>query len=152
MELFTLGVGNYTEDDVDAVGPRVDRPQLRLDTGQYLFRADRHDTGNKTFFGTTTNWDGPDIIDEILVNNAGQAADRRPVHRQEAVGVLRPSRARRASSTSSPTCFIANNLEIKPLMRAIAAAATEFYSTTAKQGLVRTPDSSGSSPSRSTRA
>ncbi|MEI7548814.1 MAG: DUF1800 family protein, partial [Actinomycetota bacterium] len=70
MELFTLGVGNYTEADVDAsarawTGHNADWPDY-----VYQFYPNRHDTGSKTFFGTTKNWNGPDIINEILRDNA----------------------------------------------------------------------------------
>ena len=53
-------------------GPGVDRPQLRLAQLRVRLQTDRHDTGNKTFFGTTKNWDGPEIINEILRDNAGK--------------------------------------------------------------------------------
>ena len=82
MELFTLGVGNYTEADVEAAarawtGHNADWPAYN-----YLFVSNRHDLANKTFFGTTKNWDGPDIINEILRDNAAKklvAADRKSV-------------------------------------------------------------------------
>src|SRR5207342_2329321 len=69
MELFTLGVGNYTEGDVEAAarawtGHNADWPAY-----VYTFYPTRHDALNKTFFGITKNWNGPDIITEILVNN-----------------------------------------------------------------------------------
>ena len=72
MELFTLGVGNYTEGDVEAAarawtGHNADWPEYN-----YVFKANRHDIGMKTFFGTTKNWDGPQIIDEILIDNAAK--------------------------------------------------------------------------------
>ena len=91
MELFTLGVGNYSEADVAAAARAWTGHNYDYPTATYLFRPTRHDTGNKTFFGTTKNWDGPEIINEILATT--RRSDRRgAVHRQEAVGVLRPSR------------------------------------------------------------
>ena len=72
MELFTLGVGNYAEGDVEAsarawTGHNADWPDY-----VYAFYPTRHDTGLKTFFGITKNWNGPEIIDEILLNNAAK--------------------------------------------------------------------------------
>ncbi len=66
MELFTLGVDNYTENDVrDSArawtGWRVDR---RADT--VTFDASLHDAGEKTFLGRTGNFDGDDIVDIIF--------------------------------------------------------------------------------------
>ena len=66
MELFTLGVDNYTENDVREsarawTGWRVDR---RTDT--VTFDASLHDVGEKTFLGRTGNFNGDDIVDIIF--------------------------------------------------------------------------------------
>ncbi len=64
MELFTMGVGNYTEKDI--------REAARAFTGwnyvdlQFVVNKDQHDAGSKTFLGKTGNFDGVDIIDVIL--------------------------------------------------------------------------------------
>ena len=64
MELFTLGIGNYSEVDI--------RESARAFTGwahdgqDFIFRKFDHDTGPKTFFGRTGNFDGYDIVDIIL--------------------------------------------------------------------------------------
>jgi len=64
MELFTLGIGNYTENDI--------KEAARAFTGwghdgeEYLFRKNFHDDGQKTFFGKTGNFGGDNIIDIIL--------------------------------------------------------------------------------------
>jgi len=67
MELFTMGVGNYTEDDI--------REAARAFTGwgndDLVFRFDetRHDAGQKTFFGQTGAFNGDDILAMILVQD-----------------------------------------------------------------------------------
>ena len=64
LELFTMGVGNYTERDV--------REAARAFTGwtndvlAFKFDADQHDSGEKTFLGRTGPFNGEDIIDIIL--------------------------------------------------------------------------------------
>jgi uncharacterized protein (DUF1800 family) len=64
LELFTMGVGHYTERDV--------REAARAFTGWtndvLAFKFDRaqHDFGEKTFLGKTGAFDGEDIIDLIL--------------------------------------------------------------------------------------
>lgn len=65
MELFTLGVGNYSEDDVRE-SARAWTGHGLDSNGQYVFNAGEHDNGQKAFFGTTKNWDGPGIIDHLL--------------------------------------------------------------------------------------
>jgi uncharacterized protein (DUF1800 family) len=64
MELFSLGVGNYTEKDV--------REAARAFTGwhttgaSFEFSAKDHDSDEKTFLGKTGAWDGEDIVRIIL--------------------------------------------------------------------------------------
>ena len=64
MELFTLGVGNYTEKDI--------REGARAFTGwnyvdlKFVVNKDRHDDGEKTFLGHTGRLDGVDVIDIIM--------------------------------------------------------------------------------------
>lgn len=62
MELFTLGVGNYTELDVRA-GARA-FTGWSFDRSTLAFReiAKKHDSGSKTFLGTTGKLDGNDVI------------------------------------------------------------------------------------------
>jgi uncharacterized protein (DUF1800 family) len=65
MELFTLGVGNYTEQDIKA-SARAFRGWSHKRNGDYFFRKNQHDFEKKTFFGKTGNFNGDDIIDIIL--------------------------------------------------------------------------------------
>jgi uncharacterized protein (DUF1800 family) len=64
MELFTMGVGQYTERDI--------REAARAFTGwidddlAFKLDADKHDDGQKTFLGRTGNLDGVDILTSIL--------------------------------------------------------------------------------------
>jgi len=64
LELFTMGVGNYTERDV--------REAARAFTGWtndvlvFKFDASQHDFTDKTFLSTKGSLDGADIIDTIL--------------------------------------------------------------------------------------
>ncbi|MBV8703941.1 MAG: DUF1800 domain-containing protein [Acetobacteraceae bacterium] len=64
MELFTMGVGNYTEHDI--------REGARAFTGwrddDLTFRVDpaKHDDGSITFLGRTGQFDGVQILDIIL--------------------------------------------------------------------------------------
>ncbi|HTX58435.1 MAG TPA: DUF1800 domain-containing protein [Verrucomicrobiae bacterium] len=66
MELFTLGVDHYTEDDVREsarawTGWRYDRF-----SGEVRFVPRFHDDGVKTFLGRTGNLDGDDVVDTIF--------------------------------------------------------------------------------------
>ena len=64
MEMFTMGVGNYSEKDI--------REAARAFTGwnyvdlKFVVNKDQHDDGVKTFLGKTGNFDGVQIIDIIM--------------------------------------------------------------------------------------
>ena len=74
LELFSMGVGNYTEDDVRecsraftgwTITPKLPRfPMGRFDW-YFEFKEEDHDDGEKTFLGHTGRFDGEDIIDII---------------------------------------------------------------------------------------
>ncbi len=75
LELFSLGVGNYTEKDVFecsraftgwTVGTKIPRYPYGRFPWQFEYRADDHDFTEKTFLGHTGNFNGEDIIDIIL--------------------------------------------------------------------------------------
>ena len=83
LELFSMGIGNYTEDDVkacaraftgwtianaDYMSIRASRdsiwPHGRLDW-QFLYLPEDHDDSDKTFLGYTGPFNGEDVIDII---------------------------------------------------------------------------------------
>ncbi|HEX5168886.1 MAG TPA: DUF1800 domain-containing protein, partial [Cyclobacteriaceae bacterium] len=66
MELFTLGRGNYTEDDVKNGARAFTGWAFDPRTGEFIFRPRVHDEGIKTFRGKRGNFKGEDIIDMLL--------------------------------------------------------------------------------------
>ncbi len=60
MELFSLGIGNYTEHDVREGARAFTGWEIR--DGAAVFNPAQHDGGAKTFLGQTGNWDGADIV------------------------------------------------------------------------------------------
>ena len=82
MELFALGVGNYSEDDIKeasraftgwTIAPKIPRNPLGRFYWNFEYKAEDHDDGEKTFLGHTGNFNGEDIIDIL----AGQPASPR---------------------------------------------------------------------------
>lgn len=65
MELFTMGRGNYTENDIKEAARAFTGWGFNLQ-GEFVFRKMLHDTGDKTFLGKTGNFDGDDILDILL--------------------------------------------------------------------------------------
>ncbi len=61
FELFLLGVGNYTEQDIKQAARAFTGYRQR--DGEFIFAPRQHDDGDKTVFGHTGNFNGDDIID-----------------------------------------------------------------------------------------
>ncbi|MCC7372172.1 MAG: DUF1800 domain-containing protein [Chloroflexi bacterium] len=64
LELFTLGIGNYTEDDVDEIA-RAFTGWSATPDGRFQFLPNQHDAGVKTILGQTGPFDG-DAVSDIL--------------------------------------------------------------------------------------
>ncbi|MFQ5844742.1 MAG: DUF1800 family protein [Planctomycetota bacterium] len=60
QELFTLGIGNYTEQDVRELARAFTGWGSRHHT--FVFTDRYHDGGHKTVHGKTGRWDGDDVI------------------------------------------------------------------------------------------
>ena len=67
MELFTLGEGYYTEQDIKEAARAFTGWQVNK-AGKFEFNSRQHDFGSKTVFGQTGDWNGDDVIDIILNN------------------------------------------------------------------------------------
>ena len=79
LELFSMGVGNYSEDDIKNAsraftGWTFTQPIPIYPQGHYPsefeYRPELHDDGPKTFLGETGNFNGEDIIDIIVKQDA----------------------------------------------------------------------------------
>ena len=79
LELFSMGVGNYTEVDVReasraftgwTIEPKLPRGPIGRHDWNFLYRPDDHDDTEKTFLGETGNLNGDDIIDIVCQHPA----------------------------------------------------------------------------------
>ena len=79
LELFSMGVGNYTEDDIKHAsraftGWTFTQPIPLYPQGHYpsefVFKPEEHDYGEKTFLGETGKFDGDDVLDIIVRQEA----------------------------------------------------------------------------------
>jgi uncharacterized protein (DUF1800 family) len=131
LELFTMGVGNYTERDV--------REAARAFTGwtndvlAYKFDADQHDFGEKAFLGRTGPLNGEDIIDTILAQ---------PVTGEFVAGKLYRYFVRDDVSSAVKAdlgrSFRASAYQIKPLMRRMLLSK-DFYSSISVATQIKSP-------------
>ncbi len=72
MELFTLGIGNYTEEDIRQSARAFSGWTIDRQTGEFFFNQRTHDDGSKTFLSRTGNFDGKDIVDIIYTQRAAE--------------------------------------------------------------------------------
>jgi uncharacterized protein (DUF1800 family) len=60
MELFSLGIGNYTEKDIREAARAFTGWEIQ--GGEPVFNTNQHDAGDKTVLGQTGRWKGEDIV------------------------------------------------------------------------------------------
>src|SRR5580765_5456910 len=131
LELFSMGVGNYTEKDV--------REAARAFTGwtnnvlEFKFDADQHDAGQKTFLGQTGPFNGEDIIDIIL---------KQPVTAEFVSAKLYRFFVRDEVSASVRTglgqTFRTSGYQVKPLLKQMFLSR-DFYSEPATATQIKSP-------------
>jgi uncharacterized protein (DUF1800 family) len=66
MELFTLGEGHYTEQDVKEAARAFTGWSLERETGTFVFRPRLHDEGTKVVLAKTGRFDGDSVLDILL--------------------------------------------------------------------------------------
>ena len=134
LELFSLGVGHYTEKDVFecaraftgwTIGPKMPRVPNHRFFFQYEFRPEEHDYGEKTFLGRTGNFDGLDIIDIVLEQPACPRFICRHLYNffvadetQVPAWNIEPPRDPEAIEYLS-SVFVDSGFELKPVLRAL---------------------------------
>jgi uncharacterized protein (DUF1800 family) len=62
FELFILGEGNYTEEDIKEAARAFTGYRIQQRT-KFSYNKNQHDSSSKTVFGKTGKWKGDDIID-----------------------------------------------------------------------------------------
>src|SRR5262249_27197057 len=72
MELFTLGVGHYSETDVKEAARAL--TGWGVEEGEFRVKPTAHDNGPKTILGKNGNWTGDDLVAMLLDHPA--TADR----------------------------------------------------------------------------
>lgn len=134
MELFSLGVGHYGEQDIREAaraftGWRVD------DAGNFAFDANRHDDGLKSVLGQTGPWDGSDVVRIVLEQPAtAQFLVRKFYH------FFINERAVPPDTLIEPLCasFRKGGYDIAALVRTILASR-HFYSAHAFRQRIKGP-------------
>lgn len=131
MELFALGVGNYTEDDI--------KEAARAFTGwanygrQFLDRKDQHDDGEKTVLGETGNFDGVDVIDILLRQPVCAEFISRKLYRFFVADHIKPELNKELANVLRD-----NQYELKPLLKTLFLSR-DFYGPAAYGSQIKGP-------------
>jgi len=70
MELFTLGEGHYSEQDIKEAARAFTGWSLDRKTGEYRFYRMLHDSGEKTVLGRRGKFNGDEVLDILLAQPA----------------------------------------------------------------------------------
>ena len=133
MELFTLGEGNYTEQDVSEAARAFTGYQFNRRNGKVLHNTRQWDPGDKTIFGKTGAYSGKEAIG--LIFQKPQAARFMANKLWEFFVYEKPSKAALDLLTES---FVKSDLRVGPLLREIFLSQ-EFYSESAIRSQVKCP-------------
>jgi uncharacterized protein (DUF1800 family) len=133
MELFTLGIGNYTEEDIQQGARTFTCYKINPRTMAFQYADFERDDGEKKIFGRTGNFNADDFIDLIL----GKAACARHIAKKlwTFFAYEEPAVALVDQLADS---FRGNFYGIRPLMGEILRSA-EFYSPAAMRSQVKSP-------------
>lgn len=80
MELFTMGRGNYTENDIKEAARAFTGWGANI-SGEFAFRKFQHDDGQKTVLGKTGNYDGDDVLNILLEHKQTATYITRKIYR-----------------------------------------------------------------------
>ncbi|MCU1335980.1 MAG: hypothetical protein JWO19_1561 [Bryobacterales bacterium] len=131
MEIFTMGVGHYTETDI--------REAARAFTGwnyvdlKFVVNKDQHDDGEKTFLGHTGRLDGVDVIDIIMQQPATADYIAGKIYRYFVRQELSPE-----LQTKLGAVLRQNHYEITPLLETIFLSR-DFYSPASVGTQIKSP-------------
>jgi uncharacterized protein (DUF1800 family) len=142
MELFSLGVGHYTERDIKE-GARA-LTGYTFDDDRFVFRRDNHDTGTKTILGVTGGLDGDGFVKAILAQRQCSGFICRKLYRYFAEPVPLDADARDLSDGAYSTiramqrAMLSTKYEIKPALRELFLAE-HFYDPAVMNGQIKSP-------------
>ena len=140
MELFSMGVGHYTEQDVREsarafTGWAVRRKALGPKEFHFesVFLPRQHDEGSKTFLGHTGNFNGDDVVDIIVQQPATADYLARRLfaffaYPNPTDDVLKPL----------VDAYTASHYSIKAMLRALFTSEA-FYAPRAYRSLIKSP-------------
>ncbi|HEY4284045.1 MAG TPA: DUF1800 domain-containing protein [Chthoniobacterales bacterium] len=133
MELFTIGIGNYSEQDIREAARAFTGYRVDMTTQQFRFAPVQQDRTSKTFMGRTGVLTGDDVID-ILV---GKPACAQFIGRKLWRFFVEDDPPAKITDLVAER-IRAHNFEFRPVLREIFSS-DEFYSDRAMSGQIKSP-------------
>lgn len=133
MELFSLGVGNYTERDVKEGARALTGFGVRREDWSFQFDAAAHDDEGKTYLGETGNWNGDDVVRIIGQQDACATFMARKLLEFFVLNNPGPELITHAAATLREGKY-----ELKPFLKMLFESEL-FYSERAMNSVVKSP-------------
>jgi uncharacterized protein (DUF1800 family) len=133
MELFTLGIGNYTEQDIRESARAFTGYRVDMKTQQFRVVPSQHDASSKTFMGRSGPLNGDDIIDTLMKKPACAQFIGRKIWRYFVEDDPSPPTVEAVASR-----LRAHDYEIRPVLREVFSSA-EFYSERVMRSQIKSP-------------
>ena len=133
MELFTLGVGNYTEQDIKEAARAFTGWSVDRANGEFRFYPLLHDAGPKTVLGRSGDLDGDAVLDILLAQPATAEFISAKLWREFISPEPDPKEVKRLARL-----FREARYEIKPLLRAMFTSDA-FYAPANRARLIKSP-------------
>lgn len=131
MELFSLGVGNYSEHDIQEAARAFTGWHVR--NGEFWFNAIQHDTGEKVVFTKRGNFDGGDVVELCLDHPACPRFLAFKLLRQ----FVEPSPSKEHIDALAAR-IRQHNFEWRPILRELFSSRL-FFSEQARQSIIKSP-------------
>ncbi|HWB04694.1 MAG TPA: DUF1800 domain-containing protein [Verrucomicrobiales bacterium] len=131
MELFTLGVGHYSEADIREAARAFTGWHVRKD--EFWFNRLQHDTGGKKVFGSSGNFDGDEVLRLCLAHDACPRFLALKLLREFVVPS--PGESEIAALAAS---IRAHDFQMRPVLRELLGSQL-FFSAAARHSLIKSP-------------
>lgn len=134
LELFTLGLGNYSENDMREAARAFTGWGIDDRSGRFINRQNDHDNGTKTFLGKRGNLKGEDILNRLLAHpRTAETIAEKMWH--EFISVSRPDKR---ITKQWANRFRGSNYDIATLLKAVLNSDV-FWAKHNQGALIKSP-------------
>jgi uncharacterized protein (DUF1800 family) len=131
FELFALGVGNYSEHDIKEAARAFSGWHVRK--GEFWYNSLQHDTGSKTVFNATGTFDGDDVVELCLKQDAAP----RFLARKLLQFFVTPSPPDQAV-VELAACIRENDFSMQPVLRTLFSSSL-FFAPESRHSIIKSP-------------